>query len=142
TAYVSSIRDREIAVVHLADQPGITTRIKTAGNPNRLLLDRAGKYFYASADNSDSVDIIDTARNAIVKSIKTAATNDAPTERLWDLHGASPNSLVLSPDEHVLYVTNAGLNSVAVIQGVPLQPKVIGLVPTGFYPRSISVRGA
>ena len=141
TAYVSSIRDREIVVIHLGDKPDVVARIKTAGNPNHLLIDRAGKYLYASADNSDSVDIIDTARNAIVKSIKTAATNDALTERLWDLHGASPNSLVLSPDEHVLYVTNAGLNSVAVIQGFPLQPKVIGLVPTGFYPHSISVSG-
>ncbi len=141
TAYVSSIRDREIAVVHFADQPGITTRIKTAGNPNRLLLDRAGKYLYASADNSDSVEIIDTARNAIVKSIKTAATNNELTEGLWDLHGASPNSLALSPDEHVLYVTNGGLNSVAVIQGIPLQPKVGGLIPTAFYPNSVSVSG-
>ena len=55
----------------------------------------------------------------------------APAQIAWFYH----------PDEHVLYVTNAGLNSVAVIQGVPLQPKVIGLVPTGFYPHSISVSG-
>jgi DNA-binding beta-propeller fold protein YncE len=141
TAYVSSIRDREIVVVHLADQPGVVTRIKTVGNPNHLLLDRAGKYLYACADNSDTVDIIDTARNAVVKSIKTAATNDSLTEGLWDLHGSNPNCAALSPDEHVLYVTNGGLNSVAVIQGVPLQPRVIGLIPTGFYPNSISVSG-
>ncbi len=141
TAYVSSIRDREIVVIHLGDQPNVVTRIKTAGNPNRLLIDRAGKYLYASEDNSDSLDIIDTARNAVVKSIKTAATNDLLTEGLWDLHGASPNSLALSPDEHVLYVTNGGMNSIAVIQGVPLQPKVAGLIPTGFYPNSISVSG-
>lgn len=141
TAYVSSIRDREIVVVHLADQPGVVARIKTAGNPNHLLLDRAGKYLYATADNSDSVEIIDTARNAIIKSIKTAATDDVLTEGLWELHGASPNSLALSPDEHALYVTNGALNSVAVIQGVPLQPRVIGLIPTGFYPHSISMSG-
>ncbi|HET9378574.1 MAG TPA: bifunctional YncE family protein/alkaline phosphatase family protein [Chthoniobacterales bacterium] len=141
TAYVSSIRDREIVVVHLGDQPGVVTRIKTAGNPNHLLLDRAGKYLYATSDNSDSVDIIDTARNAIVKSVKTAATNDALTEGLWELHGASPNSLALSPDEHALYVTNGALNSLAVIQGVPLQPRVTGLIPTGFYPHSISMSG-
>jgi DNA-binding beta-propeller fold protein YncE len=74
TAYVSSIRDREIVVVHLSDQPNVVARIKTVGNPNHLLIDRAGKFLYASADNSDSVDIIDTARNAIIRSIKTAAT--------------------------------------------------------------------
>jgi DNA-binding beta-propeller fold protein YncE len=141
TAYISSIRDREIVVVHLGDQPSVVTRIKTAGNPNHLLIDRAGKYLYASADNSDSVDIIDTARNAVVKSIKTTATNDVLTEGLRDLHGASPNCLALSPDEQVLYVTNGGMNSVAVIQGVPLQPKVEGLIPTAFYPHSISVSG-
>jgi DNA-binding beta-propeller fold protein YncE len=141
TAYVSSIRDREIVVVHLGDQPSVVTRIKTTGNPNDLLIDRAGKYLYASEDNSDSVEIIDTARNAVVKSIKTTATNDVLTEGLRDLHGASPNCLALSPDEHALYVTNGGLNSVAVIQGVPLQPKVEGLIPTAFYPHSISVSG-
>jgi DNA-binding beta-propeller fold protein YncE len=139
TAYVSSIRDREIVVARLADSPSVIARIKTIGNPNRLLLDRTGKYLYASADNSDSVDIIDTDRIAIVKSIKTAGTNNELTEDFWDLHGASPNSLALSPDQHTLYVTNGGLNSVAVIQGVPLQPRTIGLIPTGFYPTSISV---
>jgi DNA-binding beta-propeller fold protein YncE len=141
TAYVSCIRDREIVVVHLGDQPSVVTRIKTVGNPNHLLFDRGGKYLYASADNSDSVDIIDTARNAIVKSIKTAATNDVLTKGLWNLHGATPNSLTLSPDEHVLYVTNGALNSVAVVQGVPLQPRVVGLIPTAFYPHSISMSG-
>ncbi|HZC35724.1 MAG TPA: bifunctional YncE family protein/alkaline phosphatase family protein, partial [Chthoniobacterales bacterium] len=141
TAYISSIRDREIVVVHLGDQPSVVTRIKTAGNPNHLLIDRAGNYLYATADNSDSVDIIDTARNAIVKSIKALAPNDVLTEGFWNLHGASPNSLALSPDEHILYVTNGGLNSIAVIQGVPLQPKVQGLIPTGFYPHCISVSG-
>jgi DNA-binding beta-propeller fold protein YncE len=138
TVYISSIRDREIVVARLADSPTVVSRIKTVGNPNRLLLDRAGKYLYASSDNSDSVDIIDTDRNTVVKSIKTAATNNQLTEDLWDLHGANPNSLALSPDEHTLYVTNGGLNSVAVIQGVPLQPRTIGLIPTAFYPTSLS----
>jgi DNA-binding beta-propeller fold protein YncE len=139
TVYVSSVRDREIVVVHLADSARVVARIKTGGNPNRLLLDRACKYLYASADNSDSVDIIDTDRNVVVKTIKTAATNNELTEGFWDLHGASPNSMALSPDEHTLYVTNGGLNSVAVIQGVPVQPRTIGLIPTAFYPTSISV---
>jgi YVTN family beta-propeller protein len=190
TAYVSSLRDREVVVIGLkspvdelalsdeararassasADasaQPAVTiksaavlARIKVAGNPNRMLLDRAGRYLFVAEDNSDSVDVIDTRSNKIVKSIKVAGPAEALPDRLLHYHGFAPNSLALSPDEHTLYVTEGGINSVAVIDlfsdastkkessgpSAPdkgtLQPKIAGLIPTTFYPNCVTVSG-
>ena len=74
------------------------------------------------------------------------------------MRGVSPNNLALSPDEHTLFVTNGGLNAVAVMQlgrdvlkdddddslqsgggaddddavKLPAKTSVIGLTPTGW----------
>ncbi len=41
TAYVSSIRDREIVVVNLGETPAVTTRIPVKGQPNKMTLNAA-----------------------------------------------------------------------------------------------------
>ena len=47
----------------------------------------------------------------------------------------------MSPDEKTLYVTNGGTNSVAVIalDKDPDDSRVLGLIPTAWYPTSVSV---
>jgi YVTN family beta-propeller protein len=136
----------------------VLARIKVSGNPNRMLLDRAGRYLFVAEDNSDSVDIIDTQSNKIVKSIEVAGSPDVLPNRLLHYRGLSPNSLALSPDEHTLYVTEGGINCVAVIDlfseasakgsssseasaegRETLRPKIVGLIPTTFYPNSVAV---
>ena len=42
TAYVSSIRDREIIVVDIAGTPSVRARIQVQGNPNKMLLTKSG----------------------------------------------------------------------------------------------------
>ena len=207
-AYVSSLRDREVVVVSLKppayellaknpsqpDAPAtsaavVLARIKVTGNPNRMLLDHAGRYLFVAEDNSDSVEVIDTQSNKVVKTIKVAGPADALPDRLVHYRGLSPNSLALSPDEHTLYVTEGGINCVAVIDlfseasakgnsfsgasekgesseaspkrgsssdpsavalakeealakgGGTLRPKVLGLIPTTFYPNCVAVSG-
>lgn len=144
TAYVSSIRDREIVVVDIGGKaPRVVTRIEVQGNPNKMILDRAERHLLVAADNADVVYVIDTHTNQIVDAISTTA----PTEVLARGRsgrapvGSSPNSLALSPDEHTLYVTNAGSNAVAVIalDGDCHGGRVKGLIPTGWYPSSVSV---
>src|SRR5262249_19675914 len=135
----------------------VLARIKVTGNPNRMLLDHAGHHLFVAEDNSDSVDVIDTQSNRVVKTIKVAGPVDALPDRLVHYRGFSPNSLALSPDERTLYVTEGGINCVAVIdlasgasekgdssealakgEGT-LRPKVLGLIPTTFYPNSVAV---
>jgi YVTN family beta-propeller protein len=139
TAYVSSIRDREIDVVSLKGTPALMARIRVPGQPNRSVLDKEQKRLFVAQDNSDSVAVIDTATNKLVADIKaTAPTDSYPNVQHY--RGANPNSVTLSPDEKTLYVTNGGENAVAVIKlnAVIGKSAVTGLIPTGFYPNSIS----
>ncbi len=142
TVYVSSVRDREVVVVSingapLAGAPSVTSRIALKGNPTKMILNHAQSRLMIASDNSDTVDIVDTASNQLVGSIDTTA----PAGGVKVRRGSSPNSLALSPDEETLYVTNAGSNSVAVIELNDKQTggKVDGLIPTGWYPNSVSV---
>ena len=65
TAYVSSIRDREIDVITLGadSQPDGTNSV--TGQPNKMVLNAAGTTLYVAQDQSDSVAVIDTASNTV-----------------------------------------------------------------------------
>jgi len=133
TAYVSSERDREIDAVDLVKHT-VTARIAVSGNPNRLVLNKAQTRLFVTADNADMLTIIDTATNQITGQVRTTAPAGmivhGPT------NGASPNSVVLSPDERTAYVTNAAMNDVAVIDISRPSPATLGLIPTGWEPTS------
>jgi DNA-binding beta-propeller fold protein YncE len=139
TAYISSIRDREIDVIALKTSPALIARIKVPGQPNRLLLDESQKHLFVAQDNSDSIAVIDTDSDKIIANIRvTAPLRSYPNAEHY--LGANPNSLTLSPDEKTLYVTNGGENAVAVVRlgDVIERSTVIGMIPTGFYPNSVS----
>jgi len=54
--------------------------------------------------------------------------------------GAYPNAMVVSPDNTKLFVAEAGINSVAVIDvSDPLNPSVLGRIPTGWYPTGLAI---
>ena len=137
TAYVSSMRDREIDVVDL-NGGAITARIPVEGNPNRLLLNRAGTRLYVASDNADIVSVIDTASNRVLATVRTMAPPALMAPGAY-YHGAAPNSLALSPDEKRLFVTNGGENALAIIALDGQRPEVTGLIPTGYWPNSVSV---
>jgi DNA-binding beta-propeller fold protein YncE len=154
-AYVSSLRDREIVVIDVAnDQLRIAQRIGVSGSPNRMLLDRAQGRLFVALDNSDSVAIIDTRSDRVECEIDVNAQFKTSKGKIR-FTGSHPNSLALAPDESLLFVTMGGTNSVAV---VPLGEEDereskgreedereskgrarIGLIPTGWYPNSVSV---
>ncbi len=136
TAYVSSVRDREIVVVDLAALR-VRSRIKVAGNPNKMILDRSGARLYVAMDNADAVAIIGTRTNAVTRTVSTVAPAGFITNSTA-YGGAAPNSLALSTDERTLYVTNGGTNSIAVIDLSTAIPRHVGLIPTGWYPQHVA----
>jgi DNA-binding beta-propeller fold protein YncE len=140
TAYVSSLRDREIVVLAVSDKPQIRARIKVAGNPNKMILNRDQSRLFVCCDNSDTVAVIDTNTDRIVDAVRTTAPESILTP-IDKYRGSAPNSLALSPDETQLYVTNGGTNSVAIIKLSSLKPVVVGLLPTGYYPNAVSLSG-
>ncbi len=105
TAYVASVRDREIVAVSLGDSPTITKRISLSGQPTRLLLDAAQTRLYVACDNSDEIVVIDIGTGRILQRVKTAP----PGTLVKVLPGASPNSLAFSPDGKTLYVMSVRL---------------------------------
>ncbi|GAC1629624.1 MAG: alkaline phosphatase family protein [Nevskia sp.] len=154
TAYVSSLRDREIVVLDIRATPTVIRRIPLAGNPNKMVLNRSQTALFVTADNSDVVSVIDTRSNTVKASVRTAGKltqgdagesagdkqDEAPasTEAAY-YRGAVPNGLVLSADETRLYVSNAGINAVSVIDLSKARPRVLGLIPTGWYPNDVAV---
>jgi len=141
TAYVSSLRDREIVVVNLGEKPVITARIPVKGQPNKMTLNAAQTLLYVVEDQADTIDIIDTAGNAILETIPVLPRGSVLPSALEKYKGANPNSVALSPDEKLLYVTNGNLNAVTVIalSASNRGSKVVGLIPTGWYPTSVSL---
>jgi YVTN family beta-propeller protein len=139
TAYVSSMRDREIDVIDLArSAPVVSARIPVRGNPNRMVLNRAGSRLYVASDNADVISVIDTANDRVAEVIRTIAPASLVMPGAY-FHGVDPNSLALSPDEGRLYVTNGGENAVAILTLGGSTPRMAGLVPTGYWPNSVSV---
>lgn len=139
TAYVSTIRDREIDVVSLGNKPAVLARIPVKGQPNKMTLNKAQSFLYVADDQADTVDVIDTSKNEVVESIPVIGLPPALAQLKYK--GANPNSVTLSPDEAQLYVTDGNLNCVAVIAlgGTNSNDQVVGLIPTGWYPNSVSL---
>jgi YVTN family beta-propeller protein len=56
------------------------------------------------------------------------------------VHGTVPNALAVSPDNTRLYVAEAGINSVAVLDTTNAEkPKLLGRIPTGWYPTALAL---
>jgi YVTN family beta-propeller protein len=139
TAYVSSMRDRQIDVIDLQGRaPAVVARIPVKGNPNRMVLNHAGSRLYVASDNADVVSVIDTADNRVLHVIRTIAPASLIAPGAY-FHGVAPNSVALSPDQSRLYVTNGGENAVAILSLAAGTPRVVGLIPTGYWPNSVSV---
>jgi DNA-binding beta-propeller fold protein YncE len=90
------------------------------GQPRSLVIDRAGKYLYASLNRGGGVVKIDIARRRVVDRVST---------------GREPRTIVLAPDGRSLYVVNYLSQTVAKIRTrdmVVLQRlKTAGVHPVG-----------
>lgn len=127
-AFVSSQRDDEVLAVDLASQA--VTRISVGGQPNKMLLSSDQSRLYVANGNSDSISVIDTNLNKVVQIISLSRPRDK-------YKGANPNSLAFSPQGRTLFVTLGGENAVAVVD--LRSGRVVGRIPTGWYPNSVSV---
>jgi YVTN family beta-propeller protein len=147
TAYVSSMRDREIDVVNISSpaSPSVTTRIPVTGQPLKSTLDAAENNLYVAEDQSDMVAVINTNTNMKTAELKVVGPSSVYPASLASLSGNNTNSVALSPDGNTLYVTNGTTNNVAVVNVAALQSNsgnpVTGLIPTGQYPTQAIVTG-
>jgi YVTN family beta-propeller protein len=139
-AYVASQRDREVVEVDLGSARALR-RIAVGAQPTSVVTNRAGSRLYVANAESDAVSIVDVASGRVVTEVPTTApAGDVPAD-LGRLRGSNPNGLALAPDERTLYVTNGGNSTLAVValDATGSAGRVVGLVPTGFYPSAVSV---
>jgi YVTN family beta-propeller protein len=147
TAFVSSARDREIVVVDIsANRAAVTDRIHLKAQPTRIALNPKQTRLYVAESSSDAVAVINTATHKIIEEIGTTAPKSVFANEKG-FKGSSPNSVTVSADGKYVYVTNGGANSLAVIRLAPGDSQggsggkgeLVGLIPTGWYPNSVSV---
>ena len=99
-------------------------------SPNSIVI--AGNYVFISNGNNDNISVLDSYNQKIITHI-----NLYTEEKLNQLRGIIPFGLAVSPDEKRVYVAESGINAVAVIDVPTL--KVIGHIPTGWFPAKLKV---
>ena len=87
---------------------------------------------FVSNGNNDCISVIDINRDVVLKQIRLQ-----PDARLGELRGIIPFGLALSPDHQRLFVAESGINAIGVIDIPTL--KVIGHIPTGWFPSKLQV---
>ena len=89
-------------------------------------------YVFVSNGNNDNISVISTKADTIIHTIKLI-----PDERVKHFRGIIPFGMALSSDQKRLYVAESGINAVAVIS-IP-EFKVLGHIPTGWFPAKVQV---
>ncbi len=127
------------------EKPEVVSKVKTGvlvgeevegipavggSSPNSLVA--TDKFVYVSNGNNDNISVIDATQNNVVASIELKLD-----ERLGNLKGIIPFGLAISPDQKRLFVAEAGINSVAIID-LPTN-RVLGHIPTAWFPSKIKV---
>jgi YVTN family beta-propeller protein len=110
----------------------VTHSIATGLHPLGLAWDEGRNALYVGNANSDSISVIDTRANRVVRTIAIE-----PFGR--KLPGIAPTAMTMSKDGARLFVALGGLNAVVVIEA--LTGKLAGLIPTAWYPNSLALSG-
>lgn len=132
-----------VSIVEADGDKWKTKSITVGGHPCGMIASKNGKFVYVANANSDTVSVIDVATDTVAETIDCK-----PEKRLP--FGSGSNALALSADGRTLYVANGTNNCIAVVElgsqsggpgigGQPQPSKVLGLIPTGWYPGAVKV---
>ena len=105
--------------------------VATEDHPTDMVLDKKGRTLYVANANSNSVSVIDLAKNTVIETLQAAITPSAPI-------GSTTNSLTLDAAGTTLYIANADNNCLAVFDvSHPGHSFSKGFIPVGWYPTAI-----
>jgi YVTN family beta-propeller protein len=128
-----------------ADNPHVIAKNRT-GHPVGALVDgvpavggsspnslaATDQFVFVSNGNNDNISVIDIEKDSIVNHIFLK-----PAHQLKSFRGVIPFGLDVSPDQKRLYVCEAGINAVGVVDVPSMQ--VIGHIPTAWFPAKLKV---
>jgi YVTN family beta-propeller protein len=127
------------------ESPAVTAKIKTGilvgepvegipavggASPNSVVA--TDSRVFVSNGNNDSISVIDSTQDKVVATIRLKLD-----PRVKNLRGVIPFGLALSPDQKRLFVAEAGINAVGVID-VP-SGSLLGHIPAGWFPSRLAV---
>ena len=114
---------------------GNTLREITVGlHPNAILAGPDGSVYVANG-NSDTISVIDTKTDAVVRNISVRLDGSQNP-----FVGDAPNALAIDQKGTTLYVANGMDNAVAVVS-LTGTPSVKGFIPTEAYPAGLALSG-
>jgi YVTN family beta-propeller protein len=122
--------DGSISVVDL-DMGREIKELVVGLHPSGLVATADGRHVLVANAHSDTLSVIDTHTNKVVETISTK-----PADKL--LFGSTPNALAASADGHTIYASNGTNNSVAVIEFNPPNSRLVGCIPTAWYPAGLA----
>lgn len=111
-------------------------------HPNKIITSPDGNFVFITNSNSDMVSVINTKSDEISERISLRIQSQ--TNQYF---GDSPNGLAISSDGKTLFVANGMDNALAEIslgknastKSLEKQSRIIGFIPTGAFPSSISL---
>lgn len=128
-----------------SEQPNVVAKIKTGhlvgamvegipavggSSPNSIVA--TDDFVFVSNGTNDNISVISIEKDSVVNTISLK-----PDSRIRQFRGVIPFGLALSPDQKRLYVAEAGINAIGVIN--VSDQKVMGHIPTGWFPSKIEV---
>jgi len=123
-----------VSVIDPATPSAAVDSIAVGLHPTALYVH--GSALFVANTNSDTVSVIDTAKNQVVQTIDTKPWPSSSV-------GYEPDSIALTEDGHLL-VSLGRANAVAVYRyyGNPQEPvSAVGVLPTDYYPATLATRG-
>ncbi|MGW8180296.1 MAG: YncE family protein, partial [bacterium] len=130
-AYVSTRGGNSVQVIQLPDL-AVTKTIAVGSRPNHMTLSSDGKRLLVACANSGDVFIIDTDAGRVEQRLDLRPYPGARP-------GTTPNGVALSRDGRTLYVANADNNDVAVFDVLRNPARLLGRLPTGWYPTALAL---
>jgi YVTN family beta-propeller protein len=118
-----------VSVIDL-EQGKVTAEIITGLHASALLVTPKGRHVCVANANSDTISVIDTKSDQVIDLISVRWTPQ-------DIFGASPNALAMDAKGKTLYVCHGSQNAIAVIEFNVGKSKMLGLIPTGWYPGAL-----
>jgi YVTN family beta-propeller protein len=125
-----------VSVVDLASFT-ITASISTGLHPTGMAW--WGKNLLVANAYSDSLSVIDTTSNEVMKTIHVGLPFGLPNDS-HPAYGAGPNSISVDPANNVAYVALYNANAIAVVDLI--NSSVLGLIPVGYAPSSVVLDAA
>ncbi len=113
----------------------VTNTITTGLHPTGMAF--WGKYLLVTNTYSDSISVIDTVANQVVRTINLGLPIAVPGEKKA-AYGAGPNSIAVDAGQDLAYVALYNANAIAVVDLDSVsKDAILGLIPTAYAPSSV-----